>query len=101
GAGFDMMTCSDSEVTTDGCTCIVESQTSGGMGYPLGNYTAKTSGTYTVDGNTLIVEGTSDDPSIEELKYDFCVDGEYAKLTPITPTSWGVAKGTIVLQFQP
>lgn len=101
GAGFDDMVCANSVVTEGGCTCTVENETSGGMGYPLGNYTAKTNGTYTIDGNTLVVEGTSDDPSIEELRYDFCVDGEFAIMTPTTPTNWGEVKGTIVLQFQP
>lgn len=101
GAGFDSILCVDSVVTDDWCTCTVDTETSGGMSYPLGNYTAKTAGTYTVEGNKLIVEGTSDDPSLPKLEYEFCVDGEYAKVTPITPTSWGVAKGTIVLQFQP
>jgi hypothetical protein len=99
--GFDTVECVDSETTTGGCTCTGTFSQSGGMGYILA-FNAATSGNYTSsDNNTLLVTGTSFATGLETLEYAHCVDGNFAMVTPISPTILGETKGTIVLQKQP
>ncbi len=99
-AGFDNMDCVDSETTVGGCTCTGTFTQSGGMGYILA-FNANTSGTYTSADNALTVSGTSYSADLDMLDYDYCVDGNFALVTPTSPTALGVTNGTIVLQKQP
>jgi len=99
-AGLDSVVCTNSTITTGGCTCLGTVEQQGASAYPMG-FNARTSGTYIAADNTITVTGTSARPGLANLAYSYCIDeGGFLHVTPTTPTIFGTVTGTVVFQRQ-
>lgn len=86
-------TCVDSATVEGGCDCTGILDQSGSAGFIT--FDVASMGLYETEGNTLTFTG------YDVVDYDYCVDGNFMHLTPMTPNDIGTVSGTVVFQRQP
>lgn len=90
--GLKDAVCVDSTVTTGGCTCNGKLNQMGSMGHIA--FDQLKMGTYTTADNKLKTMG------VDNVEYDYCVQGDIMTVTPKVAPHLGVLNGTVVFQKQ-
>ena len=90
--GLKEAVCVDSTVTTGGCTCNGKLNQMGSMGHIA--FDQLKMGTYTTADNKLKTMG------VDNIEYDYCVQGDILTVTPKVAPNLGVLNGTVVFQKQ-
>jgi hypothetical protein len=85
--------CVDSTVTTGGCTCNGTIEQMGSLGHLT--FDPYKMGKYTTASNKLTTMG------IDNIEYDYCVQGEGMLVTPKVGKEIGVLNGTVAFVKQP
>jgi hypothetical protein len=90
--GLKDAVCVDSTVTTGGCTCNGKLNQMGSMGHIA--FDPLKMGTYTTADNKLKTMG------VDNVEYDYCVQGDIMTVTPKVAPNLGMLNGTVVFQKQ-
>lgn len=90
--GLKETVCVDSTVTTGGCTCNGKLNQMGSMGHIA--FDTLKMGMYTAADNKLKTMG------LDNVEYDYCVQGDIMTVTPKVAPNFGQLNGTVVFQKQ-